>query len=248
MMNRRKRTIMAAIGAVSALGIYVAAGSIGVANATGSDNEVGSSRESGHSHGDSDSNSELEVLGSTCEGNSSLSQHSGFQSDEAVCVPTEFGEQSAFEDNPTLLITGAPIEVEVGEDIVIEVSTRNLVRDRFLAAGQGGYYLESAFLNEDGLTRGHFHTGCRKIGDEAPEPLRLDSGGVNRFVATEDGEGSDDSDTVKVTVKGFKYAGVVQCAAWAGDGSHRIPMMAFANVVPAFDAVRITVVDDGDDK
>jgi hypothetical protein len=39
----------------------------------------------------------------------------------------------------------------------------------------------------------------------------------------------------------FPAGSVVQCAAWAGDGSHRVPMDAFPDQVPAFDAVRITV-------
>src|SRR3712207_8007833 len=32
-----------------------------------------------------------------------------------------------------------------------------------------------------------------------------------------------------------------QCAVWAGDGSHRIPMMERANQTPAFDTTRIEV-------
>jgi hypothetical protein len=39
----------------------------------------------------------------------------------------------------------------------------------------------------------------------------------------------------------FPAGSLLQCAAWAGDGSHRIPMDAFPNQVPAFDAVRVTV-------
>ena len=51
------------------------------------------------------------------------------------------------------------------------MSTRNLVRDRFLGAAAGGYYLESSFLNDEGLQRGHFHTACRILPntDEAPD-------------------------------------------------------------------------------
>ena len=45
----------------------------------------------------------------------------------------------------------------------LQVSTRNLVRDRFLAAGQGGYYVESSVLTGEGLVRGHFHTACRML-------------------------------------------------------------------------------------
>ena len=39
----------------------------------------------------------------------------------------------------------------------------------------------------------------------------------------------------------FPAGSLVQCTAWAGDGRHRVPMDAFPNQVPAFDAVRITV-------
>jgi hypothetical protein len=50
---------------------------------------------------------------------------------------------------------------------------------------------------------------------------------------------------VKVNVTGLKSAGTAQCASWAGDGSHRIPMMERANQTPAFDSVRINVVGGG---
>jgi hypothetical protein len=60
-------------------------------------------------------------------------------------------------------------------------------------------------------------------------------------VATVDGAGGATPDTVTVRIPGLPAAGEAQCATWAGDGSHRMPMMAFANQVPAFDAVRITV-------
>jgi hypothetical protein len=46
---------------------------------------------------------------------------------------------------------------------------------------------------------------------------------------------------VKVTVSGMPRPGTVQCAVWAGDGSHRVPMMQRADQTPAFDVVRITV-------
>lgn len=174
--------------------------------------------------------------------------HNGFQSGEGPakqsdprCVDTQFGAVSAFNNNPTLLITKSPLVVRRGQDIVLKVSTQNLIRDRFLGAADGGYYIESATLT-NGFTRGHFHTGCRLLtSNAAPEPFRLNSDGVNRFVATEDSKGSGAPDTVTVTVPGFNKSGVVQCAAWAGDGSHRIPMMSFANEIPAFDAVRVFV-------
>lgn len=165
--------------------------------------------------------------------------HTGFQTADNACVETAFGDQSEQDKNPSLIITEAPKQLKVGESLTISVSTRNLVRDRFLAAGQGGYYLESAQLNEDGLTRGHFHTACRKIDRDAgaPEPLRQPI-----FQATEDGGGGEDPDEVDVTfAAGLPQPGKWQCAVWAGDGSHRTPMMAFANQIPAFDTVEIKV-------
>jgi hypothetical protein len=118
------------------------------------------------------------------------------------------------------------------------VSTRNLIRDRFLAAGQGGYYVESSVL-QDGVVRGHFHTACRMLGSTrtAPEPAPVPA----FFVATEDRQGGRTPDTVAIQVPGLPQTGTAQCASWAGDGSHRIPMMQRANQTPAFDAVRIRV-------
>jgi hypothetical protein len=178
----------------------------------------------------------IEPLATGCE-NSDLPPHTGFQVAPA-CVATGFGEVAAAEDNPQLLIVEAPEEVTVGQEFTIKVSTRNLVRDRFLAAADGGYYLESSTLNEDGIVRGHFHTSCRVLGDtgQAPEPERQAI-----FVPTEDGGGGKEPDTVTVKIPGLATAGQAQCATWSGDGSHRIPMMQFANQIPAFDAVRITV-------
>ena len=61
------------------------------------------------------------------------------------------------------------------------------------------------------------------------------------FVATEDSKGGREPDTVTINVPGLPDAGLAQCASWAGDGSHRIPMMERANQTPAFDTVRIRV-------
>ncbi|MFY1669413.1 Pecanex-like protein 1 [Plantactinospora sp. WMMB334] len=178
-----------------------------------------------------------EPLGADCSG-SELETHDGFQNGER-CVGTAFGEVGAPEKNPTLLITQAPNSVRVNQQFTLRVSTRNLVRDRFLPAGQGGYYKESSFLNEDELVRGHFHSACRMLDStrSAPDPAPAPA----FFVATEDSQGGAEPDTVVVTVPGLTQRGTAQCAVWAGDGSHRIPMMARANQVPAFDAVRITV-------
>lgn len=176
-------------------------------------------------------------LGNSCA-TSRLPAHTGFQ-DGDRCVSTAFGEVGLAEKNPTLLIVEAPETVEVGQPFALTVSTRNLVRDRFLPAAQGGYYLESSFLTEDGLVRGHFHTACRILTrtDEAPEPAPAPA----FFVATEDSRGGAEPDTVTIQVPGLPEEGIAQCAVWAGDGSHRIPMMQRANQIPALDAVRIRV-------
>ncbi|MGI5237827.1 Pecanex-like protein 1 [Dactylosporangium sp. CA-139066] len=181
----------------------------------------------------------LDTLGNDCS-QSKLLAHDGFQN-APRCVSTAFGEVSSQDKNPTLLITQAPQRVRVGQTFTIQVSTRNLVRDRFLGAAAGGYYLESAFLTADGLTRGHFHTACRMLASTrvAPDP----SVAPAFFVATEDKGGGAQPDVVTINITGMPTAGTAQCAAWAGDGSHRIPMMQKANETPAFDAVRITVTN-----
>lgn len=179
----------------------------------------------------------LDPLGRDCDG-SDLAPHEGLQ-EAPRCVETAFGEVGAADDNPTLLITSAPDEVDAGEPFELEVSTRNLVRDRFLPAAQGGYYLESSFLTGGGLQRGHFHVACRTLAstDAAPAPDPVPA----FFKGVEDGGGGAAPDTVTVEVPGLPESGTAQCAAWAGDGSHRIPMMQRANQVPAFDAVRLAV-------
>jgi len=177
------------------------------------------------------------ALASTCEG-SALPQHDGFQNGDR-CVHTQFGEVGSAATNPSLLIAKAPLAVRVGRPFTLRISTRNLVRDRFLPAGRGGYYKESSLLGQDGLLRGHFHTACRMLPSlgEAPAPEPVPA----FFVATEDGRGGRDADVVTVQVTGLPQPGVAQCAVWAGDGSHRVPMMQRANQVPAFDVVRIRV-------
>jgi hypothetical protein len=181
----------------------------------------------------------LDVLGRDCS-DSDLAPHDGFQESPA-CVDTQMGEVAAEDRLPSLLITAAPGTVEVDEPFELEVSTRNLVRDRFLGAAAGGYYLESSFLDDDGLQRGHFHTACRILpsANEAPDSSET----PEFFLATQDNEGGEQPDTVTVEVPGIDTAGELQCTSWAGDGSHRTPMMTRANQTPAIDSVRITVTD-----
>jgi hypothetical protein len=181
---------------------------------------------------------ENDIIAQTCEDDSNLEPHDGFQNGNR-CVDTEMGEVGNEDRNPSLLITDFPEQVQKDEPFQIRVSTRNLIRDRFLAAGQGGYYVEMSKLNEQGLVRGHFHTACRILNndDEAPDPQPAPA----FFVATEDGGGGGDADEIVIEVPGLPDEGTFQCASWAGDGSHRLPMMQRANQTPAFDAVRIQV-------
>jgi hypothetical protein len=178
-----------------------------------------------------------DILGNNCD-NSQLQPHDGFQNGNR-CVTTEFGEVGNADQNPTLLITSAPQRVRANQAFTLRISTRNLVRDRFLAAGQGGYYKESSFLTAQGLVRGHFHTACRMLSSTrgAPDPAPVPA----FFVATEDGGGNGQPDVISIQVAGLPQQGIAQCASWAGDGSHRIPMMQRANQIPAFDSVRIVV-------
>jgi hypothetical protein len=149
----------------------------------------------------------LQILGNNCD-NSTLAPHDGFQNGNR-CVSTSFGEVANADSNPTLLITDHPNQVDVNAAFEFQVSTRNLVRDRFLAAGQGGYYLESAFLNGDGITRGHIHTACRSLAstDEAPDPSPV----PEFFVATEDSQGNRTPDTVTIRVPGLPTEGTYEC-------------------------------------
>lgn len=181
-------------------------------------------------------NNGLDVLARDCS-KSDLQPHDGFQKGDR-CVSTAFGEVGGAEQNPSLLITDSPEEVEAGKSFEMKVSTRNLIRDRFLGAAAGGYYLESSVL-KDGIQRGHFHTACRMLNstDVAPDPAPA----PKFFLATQDNQGGADADTVTITVVGLDQPGLAQCAVWAGDGSHRIPMMERANQTPAFDVVRITI-------
>lgn len=179
----------------------------------------------------------LDVLATDCS-SSNLAPHDGFQK-APRCVATAFGEVAAQAKSPSLLITEAPKTVGTGQTFQIKVSTRNLVRDRFLGAAAGGYYKEASLLTEEGLQRGHFHTACRMLPstDEAPDA----SPEPAFFKATEDKKGGAEPDTVTIEVPGVDTAGELQCSAWAGDGSHRIPMMQRADQTPAFDSVRIDV-------
>lgn len=212
----------------------------GAGQASGQD-DGGGGNEMGNRDGsqgeDKDKKNGLDVLASDCSG-SRLQPHDGFQNGNR-CVSTAFGEVGTQDKNPSLLITSAPEQVSPGQGFQLTVSTRNLIRDRFLAAAKGGYYKESSVLNGEGLQRGHFHTACRTLPDpgEAPDAAPK----PEFFLATEDGSGSATPDEVTIDVPGIAQAGELQCSSWAGDGSHRVPMMQRADQTPAFDSVRVTV-------
>ncbi len=183
------------------------------------------------------------MLGRDCS-NSKLTPHDGFQKSPA-CVSTAMGEIAAENKLPSLLITNSPRLVGVNQPFKLVVSTRNLVRDRFLGAAAGGYYLESSFLNAQGLQRGHFHTACRMLASTKQAP---DSSVAPAFfLATQDNGGgaAPDSVTIDVPATATKTAGIMQCTSWAGDGSHRTPMMTKANETPAIDSVRILISGRG---
>jgi hypothetical protein len=202
-------------------------------------------------------NNGLDILGRDCNAKpadlkttpqTDLPLHNGFQSEKvkgtpgggvAQCVNTEMGAVAAENQLPSLLIVDSPRFVGMNQAFTLKVSTRNLVRDRFLGAGAGGYYLESSFLNQKGLQRGHFHTACRILDNTKLAP----NSGVapEFFVATEDGGGGSTPDVVTIPVKAIGKPGILQCTSWAGDGSHRTPMMTRANETPAIDSVRIFV-------
>jgi hypothetical protein len=200
-------------------------------------NNGGGNNGGGNNGGGTAPGAGLGVLANDCD-ESRLQPHDGFQNGNR-CVSTEFGEVGAAANNPSLLITQFPQQVGQNQAFTLRVSTRNLVRDRFLAAGQGGYYVESSLLNAQGLVRGHFHTACRMLDSltTPPEPQEVPA----FFVATEDGRGGAQPDEVTIQIPGLPESGTAQCSVWAGDGSHRLPMMERANQTPAFDSVRITV-------
>lgn len=224
-----------AVAALVLFGLVVTATQI--ASAHGNTPRARTSQAPAPAPAPSGSGAPLEVIARDCS-DSELEEHDGFQNG-GRCVETQFGEVGTAETNPTLLIVDAPAQVTAGQAFTISVSTRNLVRDRFLAAAQGGYFKETSLLNDDGLVRGHFHTACRMLEslDEAPVPEPVPA----FFVATEDRKGGAEPDVVDVNVPGLPDAGIAQCSVWAGDGSHRIPMMQRANQTPALDTVRIAV-------
>ncbi|WP_226352741.1 hypothetical protein [Pseudonocardia sp. ICBG601] len=186
----------------------------GAADGRGSDGAGGGAAGKADGNG-TGAPSALDILAVDCSG-SRLTAHDGFQK-APRCVSTAFGEVADAGRSPSLLITQAPTKVRPGEAFRLTVSTRNLVRDRFLPAAQGGYYAEASLLNGQGLQRGHFHTACRilpdpgEAPDSAPDPLF--------FLATEDGGGGARPDSVTIDVPGSSRP--ASCSARRGPATGR---------------------------
>ena len=120
----------------------------------------------------------------------------------------------------------------------LKVSTRNLVRDRFLGAAAGRLLPGELVPQRRRACSAGTSTppaGCSRRPARRPTPAAPEF-----FVATEDGGGGARPDSVTINVPGMPQdAGILQCTSWAGDGSHRTPMMTKANETPAIDSVRI---------
>jgi hypothetical protein len=179
-----------------------------------------------------------QFLGNSCD-KSKLPRHDGFQKGDR-CVGTDKGEVPSEGNSPSVLIVEAPRVVKVGQPFSLKVSSRGIVRDTFVPAGKGGYYLNMSFLTADGLVRGHMHTACNVLPSTKVAP---DASPVPAFfVATEDKKGGREPDTITINVTGMPATGTARCAVWLGDASHSIPMMQRANQQPGFDTVRVKVV------
>src|SRR5919198_1083956 len=156
---------------------------------------------------------------------SKLEKHDGFQN-APRCVAIDQGEVSAHA--PAALITNIPDNLQAGQAFQITVSTRNVVRDRFAAAENGGYYHFMSELDGNGITHGHLHLYVQNIGDGAVAPDG-DAGPLDFFKAVEDGGGGAGASSITVDVPGLN-AGSYRACVTLGDSSHRPPMMSAAKI------------------
>jgi len=175
-------------------------------------------------------------LATSCD-QSPLPRHDGFQ-DAPRCVAVDDGEVPAL--TPAVLIARFPRLVRAGRQFQVTISTRNLLRDRFLAAAAGGYYREMSVLDPgSGVVRGHLHAYVQALaGGVVPD---AEAAPLEFFVAIEDGGGGAGVSSVTVSVNGLT-AGRKRLCVTAGDGSHRVPMMRAAKLAAAIDCVRIRVI------
>jgi hypothetical protein len=170
-------------------------------------------------------------LSKSCD-DSPLPTHDGFQKGN-TCVAVDSGEVS--DKTPTVLITRAPRVVPEGRDFQVAISSRNLVRDRFLAAATGGYYAERSVLNPQGVQRGHSHVWVQDIGSGRTAP-DADAAPLDFFKAVEDNGAGDFTVTVTGLTPGLKKLCVNDA-----DNSHRTAMTKAAKLAMPYDCVRLLV-------
>src|SRR6266511_394231 len=165
-------------------------------------------------------------------GDSPLTVNDGFQKGN-TCVAVDSGEVS--DKTPAVLITRAPRRVAAGQDFQISISSRNVVRDRFLAAATGGYYAERSVLNPQGIQRGHSHVWVQDIGSGRTAP-DADAAPLDFFKAVEDNGDGDFTLTITALTAGNKKLCVNDA-----DGSHRTAMTKAAKLAMPYDCVRLFV-------
>jgi len=175
------------------------------------------------------------ILTNTCT-DSALPPHDGFEQ-APRCVATDAGEVPTA--TPAVLLARFPRIVRAGQPFQVTLSTRNLVRDRFLKAAEGGYYREMSVLDPGGVVRGHLHLYVQALTDGASVP-DADATPLEFFRAVEDGGGGAGLSRVSVSVAGLT-AGPKRLCVTMGDGSHRVPLMRAAKLAAGIDCVRIRV-------
>jgi hypothetical protein len=149
------------------------------------------------------------------------------------------GEVPDLAHTPSVLLVDVPARVLEGQPFQVGVSTRNILRDRFLSAAQGGYYAEMSVLDRaTGVVRGHMHVYAQSLGDGRVAPADPH---LAFFKAVEDKVGGVGPDLVRVEVAGLP-AGLTRVCVTLGDGSHRPPMMAEAKLAAGVDCVRVRVM------
>src|SRR6266508_3832079 len=170
-------------------------------------------------------------LSKSCD-DSPLTTNDGFQKGN-TCVAVDSGEVS--DKTPAVLITSAPEQVAAGQDFQVSISSKNVVRDRFLAAATGGYYAERSVLNPEGIQRGHSHVWVQDIGDGQSAP-NADAAPLDFFKAVEDNGDGDFTLTITALTAGNKKLCVNDA-----DGSHRTAMTKAAKLAMPYDCVRLFV-------
>jgi hypothetical protein len=176
-----------------------------------------------------------QILTDTCA-DSQLPPHDGFER-APRCVATDAGEVPVA--TPAVLISHFPRLARAGRPFQVTLSTRNLVRDRFLKAAEGGYYKEMSVLDQGGIVRGHLHVYVQGLTDGATVP-DADATPLEFFRAVEDGGGGAGVSRVAVAVGGLA-AGPKRLCVTLGDGSHRVPLMRAAKLAAGIDCVRMFV-------